>query len=244
MGRGRTFPARWGETALCVLALLDAGLEPDEEHIQRALAQTQLADRDLPTTYARSLQTMVFCRADPVRYSQQIHANYLWLQQNQIADGPRKGAWSYPGGNGDNSNSQFALLALYEAQRAFDAMHDSMHAGVQIDPAVWRLRQGLLERLSKLRRLLGLLQGRGRHGQHDLRGNRLDGHCQRHGQPARRQRQGRSGPVLRTRRRGQRRDRAGNRLAGAKLQRLQQSRAPRASCGCSITSTAWNASGG
>ena len=122
-----------GETALCVLALLDAGLEPDEEHIQRALHKLS-ADRDLPTTYARSLQTMVFCRADPVRYSQQIHANYLWLQQNQIADGPRKGAWSYPGGNGDNSNSQFALLALYEAQRAFDAMHDSMHAASRSIP--------------------------------------------------------------------------------------------------------------
>ena len=51
------------------------------------------------------------------------------------ADHPRReeGAWSYPspgGGNsGDPSNSQFALLALYEAERV----------GVKVDPKTWRM---------------------------------------------------------------------------------------------------------
>ena len=128
-------PYTGGETSLCVLALLNAGVDPDDEHMQRALRSlTSEPMKDLPSVYGRSLQTMVFCRADPARYSQQIRANYLWLQSKQITEGRRKGAWSYPGGDGDNSNSQFALLALYEAQRAFDALH----AGVRIDPGVWR----------------------------------------------------------------------------------------------------------
>ena len=39
------------------------------------------------------------------------------------------GAWSYPGASGDNSNTQFALLALHEAERV----------GVPINPQMWRL---------------------------------------------------------------------------------------------------------
>ena len=133
-GTWTEFPGQvGGETSLCLLALLNAGAEPDDDHIQRALHKLS-STRDLPTTYSRSLQTMVFCRADPKRYALQINRNVVWLQKNQITEGPRKGAWSYPGGNGDNSNSQFALLALYEAQRAFDALR----TGVHVDAAVWR----------------------------------------------------------------------------------------------------------
>ena len=84
----------------------------------------------------------------------QIKRNVVWLQENQITDGPRKGAWSYPGGNGDNSNSQFALLALYEASG-----RSTPRTGVHVDAARLATGQGLLGRLPELRRLLGLLQG-------------------------------------------------------------------------------------
>jgi hypothetical protein len=46
-------------------------------------------------------------------------------------DGTRKGGWDYSAASsrGDNSNSQFAVLALYEAERA----------GVAVDATTWRL---------------------------------------------------------------------------------------------------------
>ena len=40
-----------------------------------------------------------------------------------------KGAWGYPQAEGDNSNSQFALLALHEAERV----------GVSVNDQTWRL---------------------------------------------------------------------------------------------------------
>ena len=45
-----------------------------------------------------------------------IDRNVRWLEAKQITEADRKGAWSYPGPGGDNSNSQFAVLALYDAQ--------------------------------------------------------------------------------------------------------------------------------
>ena len=62
--------------------------------------------------------------------SPQIQAGAAWLQRTQLANG----GWGYPGG-ADNSNSQFALLALYEAQRALDAAH----ANVQVSDRTWQL---------------------------------------------------------------------------------------------------------
>jgi hypothetical protein len=106
-------------TSLCTLALLNAGVSREDPHIQRALKrlETYAVPRN---TYATVLQTMVFCLADPVRYRPQVRRNCEWLELTQIKAGPNSGAWSYPGASeatgGDNSNSQFALLALHEAE--------------------------------------------------------------------------------------------------------------------------------
>ncbi|HVT30899.1 MAG TPA: DUF4159 domain-containing protein, partial [Lacipirellulaceae bacterium] len=81
----------------------------------------------LDKTYTVSLQTMVLCAAEPKRDMLLIRRNAQWLEAHQIKDGPRKGAWSYPGPGGDNSNSQFAVLALYDAQRV----------GVEISRETW-----------------------------------------------------------------------------------------------------------
>jgi hypothetical protein len=109
-----------GVDALCTLALLNAGVEPDEEPIERAL--NNLRKIKPVRTYVVALQTMVFARASPQRDKLLIARNVKWLEGVQISDGDYKGAWSYPGvvggGVGDNSNTQFALLALYEAERA------------------------------------------------------------------------------------------------------------------------------
>ncbi|MBN2580265.1 MAG: DUF4159 domain-containing protein [Pirellulales bacterium] len=120
-----------GVTALCTLALLDAGVEPSDPQIQKALAV--LRKIQPKHTYVTALQTMVFARAEPEKDGFYIRRNVTWLEEKQIRDGPNKGAWSYPGdagsSGGDNSNAQFAILALHEAERA----------GVRAGDATWRL---------------------------------------------------------------------------------------------------------
>lgn len=122
-----------GITGLCTLALLNAGVEPQDEHIQRALAGLRKIRPN--NTYVVSLQTMVLSRAEPEKDQVLIGRNVEWLEKTQIKEGPRAGAWSYPIGNGDNSNAQFALLALYEAQRAAEAGRIQ----VQIHRETWEL---------------------------------------------------------------------------------------------------------
>jgi hypothetical protein len=122
-----------GVSALCTLALLNAGVEPGDPQIQKALANLRKFKPE--RTYVTSLQTMVLVRAEPQQDMLLISRNVKWLESTQIMDGQRKGAWSYPQGSGDNSNSQFALLALSEAERV----------GVQVSDRTWRLARAYWE---------------------------------------------------------------------------------------------------
>jgi hypothetical protein len=119
-----------GVTALCTLALLNAGVEPSHPKIQKSLAY--LRNLRSEKTYTVALQTMALCEAEPVKDLALIQTNARWLSRVQITQGPKAGAWSYPlgeGVGGDNSNSQFAVLALHEAERV----------GAKVDLAVWQL---------------------------------------------------------------------------------------------------------
>ena len=119
-----------GITALCTLALLNSGIEPQQESMQKALKY--LRGLSPAQTYVVSLQAMVFCAAEPRKDLLHIRRCAKWLEDTQITSGEYKGSWSYPspaGGNGDPSNSQFAVLALYEAERA----------GVKVSDKTWRL---------------------------------------------------------------------------------------------------------
>ena len=131
----KMIPFPGGATTLCTLALLNAGVEPSEPHVQKALAAIRKLSLD--KTYTVSLATMVFARAEPKRDLVRLSSYVKWLEGNQITTGDRKGSWSYPGGeNGDNSNSQFALLALYDAERA----------GVPVSDKTWRLAKNYWEK--------------------------------------------------------------------------------------------------
>jgi len=123
-----------GVTALCVLALLNAGVQPDDEHVKRALDYLRKLRPE--KTYVTALQTMVFCKAMPERHQSLVERNVAWLEQTQIVDGDTRGSWSYPGRVGDNSNTQFALLALHEAERI----------GVKVDGRTWRLAKAYWEK--------------------------------------------------------------------------------------------------
>ena len=113
-----------GVTALSTLALINCGVPIDDEAIQRSLRYL----RTLPPkmTYVTSLQTMVLCLAEPQKDLLLIQRNAKWLEETQIKEGLRRGSWAYPGlaSGGDNSNSQFALLGLYEAERAGAKVQD------------------------------------------------------------------------------------------------------------------------
>src|SRR6476469_5100742 len=116
-----------GVTALCTLALLNSGLPADDPTVKQAL--NYLRGLELDKTYSVALQTMVLCAATPKQDMLRITRNVKWLESHQNKDGQRKGAWSYPGPGGDNSNSQFAVLALYDAQRV----------GVEVSRNTWEL---------------------------------------------------------------------------------------------------------
>ncbi len=115
--RNGAWPAflRWDTTPLVALALLNAGVPPEDESLARAL--NYLRSKRYERTYLVSLQTMVFCHATPQRDLNLIRRNAAWLAAHQITKGPKSGTWSYPPGSGDKSNTQFAMLALWEAER-------------------------------------------------------------------------------------------------------------------------------
>ncbi len=104
-----------GVTSLVTLALLNAGLPPD--HPKVAAALNYIRARTPNKTYSVALQSMAFCAANPTKYAAEIQRNAEWLVAAQCPDG----SWTYGedgGGNGDPSNTQFALLALHESQRS------------------------------------------------------------------------------------------------------------------------------
>ncbi len=127
-----------GVTGLCTLALLNSGLTAQDETVRKALQW--LRAQKFRGVYARSVQTMALAVADPanpVSYMPQIKANVEWLETAQLKPGSASpGGWGYTQEQGasDNSNAQFALLALHEAERAAET------AGLTlVKPNTWQL---------------------------------------------------------------------------------------------------------
>jgi hypothetical protein len=113
-----------GVTSLAMLALINAGLTSHDPPIARGLKYLRTVQE--PTkTYEVSLMIMALATAkDDRKDSARILGLVKKLEQGQIKDGPQSGSWGYetgPGGGfggGDNSNGQFAVLGLREAQDA------------------------------------------------------------------------------------------------------------------------------
>jgi hypothetical protein len=128
--------AQGGTTALAALALLTAGVPATDPSVARALDFLNRFDAaTLGKTYTVALQTMVFAQADPVKYKVQITRNVFWLERAQIKPNERvpwPGSWTYDdgkGSQGDNSNTQYALLGLQAASEV----------GIPVKPEVWTL---------------------------------------------------------------------------------------------------------
>ena len=139
--------ARTGVTSMVTLALLTAGERPDSPTIRKALEFLRgPGPNELHSTYAISLQTMVFAAADPQVDMLRMAANVEWLEAAQIKPGDAQfwpGSWSYAeskrGRPGDNSNTQYALLGL----------HAASEAGIPVKPTVWELSRNYWERSQK-----------------------------------------------------------------------------------------------
>ena len=154
-----------GVSALCALALLNVGVEADDPRMQKALkylrkippertyvvalqtmvfARVKLAkDRELVLHNVKRRES---AQTDQGPFKggsdgnrELIRRNVEWLESTQIVQGPFKGSWTYPGivhAYGDQSNCQFALLALHEAERV----------GVVANEQTWRLAKGYWEK--------------------------------------------------------------------------------------------------
>jgi len=121
-------PYTVGATGLCALALMESGVDPQDPAVQRALSYIRTGKAE--STYDVSLQTMALCRGGAASDLVKIRDNVRWLERAQKADGDDRGSWGYTLAPGpcDNSNAQFALLALYDAQQA----------GVPVNPETWK----------------------------------------------------------------------------------------------------------
>jgi hypothetical protein len=119
-----------GLTALCTLALLNSGRTKADPSVSKALDYLQNLNNP-DRTYSVSLILMAFVQADPVKYKLPIARLAKWLEGHQIRDNDTKGGWTYsnPNNRADNSNTQFAMLALHEAERA----------GVKVSDQTWQL---------------------------------------------------------------------------------------------------------
>ncbi|WP_437224446.1 DUF4159 domain-containing protein [Planctomicrobium sp. SH661] len=121
-----------GLTSLVTLSLLNSGVPPDNEQIRRAIGWIKSADRDPTATYDISLAIMALAASgDPtVRGKISRLAERLERYQHGGAEG---GTWGYRDEANwyDNSNTQFAILGLREAE----------YAGVPISREVWQRAQ-------------------------------------------------------------------------------------------------------
>lgn len=116
-----------GVTCLCTLALLNCNVPQDDPVMVKALDFVR--NLSVHRTYSVALQTMVLCTASPNISRPRIRQNVKWLENNQVRTREYNGGWGYgeQSQKADNSNSQFAVLALYEAERA----------GVEVSERVW-----------------------------------------------------------------------------------------------------------
>jgi hypothetical protein len=125
-----------GQSALATLALITAGELPDSPEIDLSLEYLLQADNGgHHETYTIGLKTMALS-SNPRKYARAIDAYAGRLRSSQIRSNQRlvSGGWTYtqmpPGaGQGDNSNSQYAVLGL----------HAASEAGIRIDRTTWAL---------------------------------------------------------------------------------------------------------
>jgi len=112
-----------GTTALVTLALHAAGADRKDRALRAGL--TYLLKAPVPDkTYDTAIVAMALEAIDRKRFKRHIHRCGKRLIETQMSNG----IWGYPTGNGDYSNTQYAVLGLRAAARA----------GMKVPQRVWR----------------------------------------------------------------------------------------------------------
>lgn len=131
-----------GQTALATFALLEAGISPNNPNLRKALDfLVKVKRRNLYVVTIRIMTlSEALAQSKRLPYRSCLEKDLEWLIRGNAAR--RCGAWGYSGPDkfGDNSCSQFALLALWEADRC----------GMKIDPSlIRRVEQTWIKRQRK-----------------------------------------------------------------------------------------------
>lgn len=119
-----------GNTALAVLAMLNSGVSPQDPAVKKGIHS--LRKLDDKATYVVSLKVQALVAAGAGKGDKDLESSVNWLVRTQLPTGmwtytaPQKGRPTR--GRGDNSITQFALLALHEASKA----------GIEIQKQVWQ----------------------------------------------------------------------------------------------------------
>jgi hypothetical protein len=118
-----------GWTSLAMLALLNAGVKPDDPIIERSLKYLRTVEPS--KTYVVALQTMVFAETGHTEDRLRIQRNVDWLINAMVKENGKCVGWTYEDTPRppDNSNTQYALLGL----------HAGRVAGAKIPREVWEL---------------------------------------------------------------------------------------------------------
>lgn len=108
-----------GLTSLAAFTLRTAGVGVGDPRLRKSVNFLIEHEAWILSNYARSFRLMLWTVLEPHKYRKQIRADVRLLASRQSRDG----VWGYgglgavgvPSGWGDNSNSQLALLALWES---------------------------------------------------------------------------------------------------------------------------------
>lgn len=122
-----------GTSALAVLALLESGVKPDDETVSRGLAYLRTVKPQ--HTYVVSVQTQVLCLANQKEDAERIRRNVQWIEDAAVGNGKKFEGWSYTATKdtrADHSITQFAVAALYAANRAgFKAKREDLWTDIR-----------------------------------------------------------------------------------------------------------------
>ena len=108
-----------GTSTMALLALLESGVKVDDEVVARGLKYLRTVKPQ--HTYVVSLQTQVFCKANQKEDANGIKRNVKWLEESAVRNDGSLQGWSYStaaGNRADNSNTRYAISALYAAHKA------------------------------------------------------------------------------------------------------------------------------
>jgi hypothetical protein len=104
-------PGGW--TALVLLALLEAGVPPNDPAVVKGLVYLRKLEPNF--IYVRALQTMVFARVGNKLNKQLVQRNVDWLIAARVQAGGQLLGWTYTKTSQvpDNSNTSFAVRGLH-----------------------------------------------------------------------------------------------------------------------------------